>query len=153
MRVKLYLEQNEDYSPGGSISESSEIPFQRAKKAGGGGGECQHICDFDEGGGTCNQAHIFQKVSRRGAWVIKKDFSVFLDTRRYKNWAYIISRKYLSDNLCYNLSQITEHLTLDLQPEFLTGGCWEWTAAAAHDAVNAEADGKCSSPVHKIMSW
>ena len=49
--------QNEDYSPGGSISDSSKILIQRGK------GECQYICDFGEGGGTCNKAHILQKFA------------------------------------------------------------------------------------------
>ena len=34
LSVKFYLGQNEDYSPGGSISESSEIPLQRGRGKG-----------------------------------------------------------------------------------------------------------------------
>jgi len=42
--VKLYLGQREGYSPGNSISDSSEELLQRGK------GEGQYICDFGEGG-------------------------------------------------------------------------------------------------------
>ena len=55
--VKLYLGQNEDCSPGDSISDSLE------KLLLGGRGEGQYICDFGEGGVHCNQAHIFLQVS------------------------------------------------------------------------------------------
>ena len=37
------------YSPGGSISGSSEILLQRGR------GKCRSICDMGEAGGTCNQ--------------------------------------------------------------------------------------------------
>ena len=48
-----------------------------------------------------------------------KDFSVFLDMREYKNWAYKVgSWKYLSASF----SQSTEHLTSALYPECLSGG-------------------------------
>ena len=49
--------QNKDYSLGDSISDKSEIPLPRGRR------ECQYICDFGEGGGTCNQAHILQKAA------------------------------------------------------------------------------------------
>ena len=41
--VKFYLGQNEDYSLGDSISDSSEKLLQTDK------GESQYICDFGEG--------------------------------------------------------------------------------------------------------
>ena len=62
MRVKFYLGPNEDYSLGGSISDSSEILLQRGR------GKCQYICSFGEGGGTCNQVHILQNL---GASLVK----------------------------------------------------------------------------------
>ena len=40
MRVKFYLGQYEDYSPGDKISDSSEKLVQRGSREG------QHICDF-----------------------------------------------------------------------------------------------------------
>ena len=43
LQVKFYLGQNEDYSPGGNISDSSEKLLQRGR------GEGQYICDFGEG--------------------------------------------------------------------------------------------------------
>ena len=54
LRVQFYLGQNEDYSLEGRISQSFKIPLQRGRG---------NICDFGEGGGTCNQAHILQKVA------------------------------------------------------------------------------------------
>ena len=56
LKVERFLEGqeegNEDYSPGDSISDSSEIPFQRSR------GEDQYMCDFSEGGSPCNPAYI-----------------------------------------------------------------------------------------------
>ena len=57
MRVKFYLGQNEDSTPGDSISYSAEVSLQRGR------GKCQYICDFGEGGGTWNEAHILQKFA------------------------------------------------------------------------------------------
>ena len=42
--VKFYLWQNEDYSPGDSISDNSEKLLQRYRVKG------QYICDFGKGG-------------------------------------------------------------------------------------------------------
>ena len=53
--VKFYLGQNEDYSPGDSISDSSEKLLQR------GGGKVRVLYDFSEGG-TCSQAHILAEA-------------------------------------------------------------------------------------------
>ena len=53
---KFYFGQTEDYSTGGSISDSLEKLLQRGR------GQGQYACDFGEGGDTCNQAHILQKV-------------------------------------------------------------------------------------------
>ena len=70
--VKFYLGQKEDYSPGDSISDSSEELLQR------GGGKVSIIYDFSEGG-TCSQAHILAEACcwSRGADVTD-DFSAFL---------------------------------------------------------------------------
>ena len=51
MYIKFYTRQNEDYSPGDSISDSSEEQLQRGNRG------SQYICDFGEGG-TCNEAHV-----------------------------------------------------------------------------------------------
>ena len=56
MWIKFYLGQNEDSSPGDSISENSEKLLQRAS-----GG--RSVCDFSEGGVQCNQALTLQKFS------------------------------------------------------------------------------------------
>ena len=62
MRVasNFYLGQNEDYSPGDSISESSEELLQRGS---GGGG--QYRCDFAEGGVHALEHICFAEVSAR----------------------------------------------------------------------------------------
>ena len=52
--------QNEDYSLGSSISESSEKLLHRVWVGG-----CPHIGDFGEGGGPCNPAGILQKFAAR----------------------------------------------------------------------------------------
>ena len=63
-------------------------------------GEGQFLCDFGEGGRTCNQARLFFRrcllvswglCSSRETAVTMKDFSAFLDLRRFKNWAHKIS--------------------------------------------------------------
>ena len=81
------MEQNEDYSPGDSISDSSEKLLQRGR------GEDQYICDFGEGGIHAVKHIYFLKVSAdlvkfcwsRGVVITMKDFRAFLDMRRYKN--------------------------------------------------------------------
>ena len=54
MCIKFYLGQNEDSSPGESISENSEKLLQRAS-----GG--RSVCEFGEGGIQWNQALTLQK--------------------------------------------------------------------------------------------
>ena len=46
-----------NYSPGGNISESSEIQPQRRKR------EYQDISHKGEGGAACSHAHILQKFA------------------------------------------------------------------------------------------
>ena len=114
-------------------------------------------------GSTCNQAHIFCRRFLLVSWsfclsqetvVTMKDFSALLDMRRYKNWAHKISS--------------WEHLTiwgpvLPVFPEHRvpyfcsppwtsSGACWRSVAAAAHDLILVEIDGKhpCQVP---ICSW
>ena len=74
--------QNEDYSPGDSISDSSEKLLQR----GGWGG--QYICDSREGEDHAIKHRIFAEgcCQSQGGDVTVKDFSALLDTRRYKTW-------------------------------------------------------------------
>ena len=113
-------------------------------------------------GSTCNQARIFQKVSvslmktllvpRHS--VTMKDFSAFLDRRRDKNWAHKINS--------------WEHLTIwrpvlpvphwTQSASFLLSslnsfrGCWRSAAAAAHDLILVEVDGKHSWQV-PVCRW
>ena len=57
LRVKFYLRQNENCSPGDSISDSSEKVLQRSRVKG------QCICDFGEGGIHAIEHIFFQKLS------------------------------------------------------------------------------------------
>ena len=71
-----------------------------------------------------------------------KDFSAFLDFRRYKYWAHkIASWKSLSeDQFCQSSSPpppCPEHRV----PPFKRG--WKSAPIAAHDLILVEADGKC----------
>ena len=73
--------KNEDCSSGDSTSDTSEKLLHRGK------GKGQYICDFSNGGSTCNQAHVFQKVSTSlmklllvtRTVITMKDFGAFLD--------------------------------------------------------------------------
>ena len=87
--VKFYLQQYEDWIQGDSTSDSSEKLFQKGR------GKGQYICDFGKGGVHASK-HVFCRkfllVSRsfcqsQEIIITMKDFSAFLDMRRYKNWA------------------------------------------------------------------
>ena len=125
--VKFYLGQNEDCSLGDSTSDSSEKLLQRGR---GQGGHC--ICDFGKGAYICNQAHIFflesfcwsceTSSSHKKQLLHMKDFSAFLDRRRYKNWAHkISSHEYLFEELPCQFSQNTECLISALHSGLLQG--------------------------------
>lgn len=76
-----------------------------------------------------------------------KDFSAFLD-RRFKNWAHkICSQKYLPEDLCLPFYS-PACLISALHPKLLSG-VLKIAAAAAHDLVSVEVDGKCQSVVDK----
>ena len=74
-------------------------------------------------GNACNQACIFCRFLR----VMRnshhhKDFSAFLDRRRYKNWAHKISSwEYLSEDLSCQFSQSSECLIPGHHAELLQG--------------------------------
>ena len=56
LSVKFYLGQNEDYSSGDSMSDSSKQLLQRARKEG------QYICSFGEGGAHAIKYLFFVEV-------------------------------------------------------------------------------------------
>ena len=103
----FYLEQNEDCILADSSSDSSEELLQRSR------GEVIYMW-FWYRGSACNQAHththththiyFFNKRFLLVSWrlllamkITMKDFSAFLDMRRYKDWAYkMVSWKYLT---------------------------------------------------------
>ena len=73
-----------------------------------------------------------------------KDFSAFLDMRRYKNWAHeIIFWKYLLEDLfCQFFPEHRQrHFCSPLSALFR--GCWKSAAPAAHDLILEEVDDKC----------
>ena len=55
LRVKFYLGQNQDYSPGERISDSSEKLLQRV-------GERSVLCMILVKGGRCSQAHLLAEA-------------------------------------------------------------------------------------------
>ena len=65
---------------------------------------------FAEGPCWSQEGHCWS----RGADVPVKDFSAFLDVRRYKNWAHHISYKSLSEDLFFQFSQSTGGFLRDL---------------------------------------
>ena len=96
--VKFYWGQNEDYSPGDSISDSlKKLLWEKV-----------NIYVILLTGTTGNQAHISCRRFLLVSWslvswetaVTMKDINAFLDMRRYKNWAQkICSWKCLSEDL------------------------------------------------------
>ena len=86
-----------------------------------------------------------------------KDFSAFLNMRRYENWVHKTgSWKYLSEALFCQFPQLpflsTECLVSASPPSIPFRGCWESTVAAAFDLILAEVDSKCPWQV-AICSW
>ena len=82
LRVKFYLGQNEDFSLGGSISDSSEKLLHRGR------GKISIYVILMKGRDTSSRAHILQNVAASLVKVAAshEDFSAFLDMRRCKNW-------------------------------------------------------------------
>ena len=81
-----------------------------------------------------------------------KDFSVFLDMRRGKNWTQkIFSWKYLTRYVLDTriiLQVFPEHrVPRSWSPWAPFRGCWGSAAVAAHDSVLIDSDGKCRSPI------
>ena len=67
-----------------------------------------------------------------------KNFSTFLDMRRYKNWAHKISSwVYLSEDLSWQFSWSRECLISSFNPQSLRE-CWRSAVAAAHDLILLE---------------
>ena len=144
LQVKFYLGQNEGYSPGNSISASSEKLLQRGRK------ESQYIRDFSEEGLHAIR-HIFFAEGFCELWVTMKDFSAFLGMRNCKNWAHKIgSWKYLTmwrPVLPVVLEHRVPHFFFPPWTPF--SGCWKLTAIAAYDLI---LDGKCQFVVDKCKT-
>ena len=82
-----------------------------------------------------------------------KDFGIFLDMRRCKNWTKNLLKisKYLKTCLA-SFSQSTECLIPDFHPEHLL---WvlKVSNCSGHDLIFVEADGKCLFLVGRATSW
>ena len=149
--VKFYWGQNEDYSPGDSISDSLEKLLWGKV----------NIYVILLTGTTCNQAHIFCRRFLMVSWsllswktaVTMKDINAFLDMRRCKNWAQkICSWKYLSEDLSCQVFPEHRMPHLCSPPWTPFKGVWKSAIAAALDLIPVEVDGKCSWQV-PICSW
>ena len=127
LQVKFYLRQYEDWGLGDSTSDSSEKLLQRGR---GQGGQC--ICDSGKGGVHLQSSTYFFVENFCWSWETSsshkkqllhmKDFSAFLDMRRYKNWAHkISSHEYLFEDLPCQFSQNTECLVSALHSGLLQG--------------------------------
>ena len=141
--VKFYLGQNEDYSLGDSISDSSEKQLQRGRQ------KISVTYDSSEVGTAKYTfwqrltAHCKEQMSLLMILVL------FLDMRRCKNWAHKIW-KYLTieaDLFCH-FPQNTECLLHSWSPPWtLCRGCWRSAAPEVHDLILVEVYGKCQSVV------
>ena len=100
---------------------------------------CTHfteVCCWSHGGSYSSQTSVFMK-----------DFSVFLDMRRCKNWAHkIFSKKYLTIQRpilpIFQKHRVPHSWS---PPWALLRSCCGSTAAVAHDFIHVEADAKCRS--------
>ena len=142
LQIKFYLGQNEDYSSGDSMSDSSKQLLQRARKEG------QYICSFGEGGVYAIKHIIFHwrfllvKRSSRH----HEGISCFSRYEEIQELGLIKSSPeniLLSEDLFCQFSQSIACLISALHPELLSGGCWRSATAAAHDLSFAEVDDKC----------
>ena len=104
---------------------------------------------------TYIHVYILQKVSasmeeQSSPWRIS---SAFLDLGRCRNWAHKISSwKYLALWRPV-LPVFPEHRVLHFcSPPWISfRGCWKSTAAAAHDLILVEVDGKCQYIVNIVV--
>ena len=152
LQVKFYLGQNEKCSPGDSTSDSSEKLLQSGRWEG------QYICGFGEGRICATKHIVFQKVSailvklstsHHEAVVTMKDFSAFLDSSTYKNWAHKIgSWKYLKTYpASFPLSRVPSFHSPPWTP---FRECYRLADAIAHVLILEEIDSKCPWQVDRI---
>ena len=118
--AKFYLGQNEDYSPGDSISESSEKLLQRGDR------KVKTYAVLVKGVHAVKPIFLekatvsLMEVAASHEKVSVNDFSAFLELKRWKNWAYkIFSWKHLSEDL-FRVSSNTECLIPDFHLELLS---------------------------------
>ena len=141
--VEFYLGQNEDYSLGGSISDSTVKLLLRGR------GEGQDIHDFGEGGSTWNQTQILAKVAasheQTSPWRILGLFYIKGDARI----GLIKSSENIYLNTCCASCASSQCASFQISARYWFRWWWGLAAAVAHDSVFVEADGKSQAPVHK----
>ena len=112
--VKFYLGQNEDYSPGDSLSDSSEEVLWRGR------GKVGVIYDFSEGA-MSSYTHILHSHEEQMSPLMI--LVLFQDVRRCKKLSSYSLLKISNYLKAYSasFSQSTECLLPDLHPELLSG--------------------------------
>ena len=125
LRVKLYLGQNEVYSPGGSTADSSERLLQR----GSGGSLINKILGKGEFNATKHSFYKRFSASREELTSPWRDLVFFLDMSWCTDWDHEIgSWRYLTKDLSHQITWSTECLT----PLWIPfGECWRSSVAAA----------------------
>ena len=134
--VKFYLGQNEDCSPGGSISDSSE----RLLQIGSGGKIIYKVLVKGE---FSTMKHSFYKKAFCWSWgsdITMKGFSASLDMRRCKDWDHKNLFLKISNHLKTCPTRFPGAQSASLHPDSLRG-CWRSTAIAAWGSISTEADG------------
>ena len=146
LQVKSYPGQNEDFSPGDSISDSSEKLLQRDS------GEGQYVCDFGEGG-----VHALKNI-----FFLQKVFTVLKD---HASPLKILVLLYTWGGIRIGLiKSAPENIYLEAcsaslleyrVPHFCSlpwaplRGYWRSATSIAHDLTPVEEDGKCQFVVDR----
>ena len=88
-----------------------------------------------------------------GVDVMVKDFSAFLNMRRFRNWAQkIFSWQYLTLNIRSASFLRAQSVSLLISTLSSFRGCWGSADAGTQDVILVvEADGNCCSPFHTVM--
>ena len=138
LQIKFYWGQNEDYSSGDSISDSSKQLLQSARKKG------KYICDFGEEG-----IYAFKHIIFHWKFLLVKRSSRHHEGiscfSRYEEIQELGLIKSSPENICLKTCPASfpriECLVSALHPELLRA-CWRPAAVAAQDLTLIEADGK-----------
>lgn len=152
--VTFDLRQNEDSSPGRSISDSSEIPPQRGKRD---VGKCMILVE--------GEVHAPEHTCCRRSLLVS--WRSLLVSRSSYHWRILVlfsirgdARIGLSKSSPANVLTVWTPV-LPVFPERRAPpswspprapfrGCWGPAPAVAHDSIRVEVDGKCQPPGHTM---